>query len=149
MLFVLFTVLSSSIMFEKSSFSQESTPPKGSAPAEVAPRNATNPPPEMAMLTSIDENLRGRYTVVYWESQLKDGVVAWISKSVEKEANLDSAVFHVIGGRKGVKGANAIESLRKRLPVPVLLSKSGKDLDPYYEMFYRPGVVVISYPSMP
>jgi hypothetical protein len=146
---VLLSILACDLFLATSALAQDPKPLTEAVAVVNQALEANTPPPELAMLTAIDENLRGRYTVAYWETQVKDGSVVWISKAVEKEANLEFAVFQAIGGKKGVKGVKAIESLRMRLPVPILITKDGKELDPFYETFYRPGVVVISYPSKP
>lgn len=125
--------------------------PQSNAPAVALEQTSTpkSPPPEAVTLTSIDaENRRGRIQQTFWEmTQSTTGGLTWVSKTVEKEVNFEVATLYAIGGKKRVKGADAVASLQNKLPMTMLICRDGKDLDGFYESIYRPGTIVVVLPQ--
>jgi hypothetical protein len=125
--------------------------PQPITPAVTLGQSSTpkSPPPDAVTLTSIGlENSRGKIQQTFWEmTQNKTGGFEWVSKTVEKEVKFEDATFYSIGGKKRIKGADVVGSLQNKLPMPVLISRDGKDLDGFYESLYRPGTIVVVLPQ--
>ena len=117
-------------------------------PSTADEKRATpqSPPPDQVVLMAVDaEKGLVTYEQVFWEAQLDQKtfeITKWNSKAVQKQFPLAKATFTDVGRSKPL----VKEDVAKRLKpgVPLLVTRDGKDLDPYYASVFKPGTLVVT-----
>jgi hypothetical protein len=105
-----------------------------------------SPPPDFVVLVATNAEMGlVTYQQVFWEGQLDQKtfeVTKWTSKAVQKQFQLAKAIFTEVGGTKAL----VKDEVAKRLKAgaPLLLTRDGKGLDPYYASVYKPGTLVVA-----
>lgn len=123
--------------------------------AEDKPAAPQSPPPDQVVFVSsqvvkVSADVEVVFLTieqVYWETRPDEKTkgTKWISKAVKKQLPLSKGVtITEIGGQKPLNKEDV--AMRIKPGDPILISRDGKGLDPYYTSVYKPGTLVVAFP---